>query len=450
MILMLLIPYLAALVFVACDLRGRFATSRIRTPLWPSWWWISAIVTSYAVQIALAWWAATHQEVIRVPSGLLPLPVLDTHVLHRNLVSIAVALIGALQTYALLGLFRAKPAPRAIAIGCAAMAVLSLGSPALASFDALGYVHDALLGRAAWAPPPVLPGQLHVVDLWFGRPMMSVYGPLWIPIVTIMTAAASGWLAKVLLLRAFGIAFLGALFVLLRALKMPARTLAIACVNPALFFEFVANAHNDVIPVLIVAAGAILMKRWQSAAAAAIVVAGSIKLPYVALGLPVLSAVRPQLARYAWCAAAVLVTIAISWFGGGAPYLHSLLDRNTRAQWDTWNLWHLPGVVVALALLARAVAGGRRYRSALWLMPILGSFSLPITFPWYFAWGFPYAFGQRRLLAHLLIGFPLAAALVTHELVSVWLLFFIYPLLVLVLCVPLQRRQVRPAPARNV
>jgi glucose-6-phosphate-specific signal transduction histidine kinase len=41
---------------------------------------------------------------------------------------------------------------------------------------------------------------------------------------------------------------------------------------------------------------------------------------------------------------------------------------------------------------------------------------------WYMFWGFPYALGRRRVLANLLLWFPLVAALLDLTLVQTWTL----------------------------
>jgi hypothetical protein len=90
-----------------------------------------------------------------------------------------------------------------------------------------------------------------------------------------------------------------------------------------------------------------------------------------------------------------------------------------------------------MVLLVVAIPGGRRYRSAVWLIPTIGAFGIPIVYPWYFLWGLIYALPRRRVLRHLLVGFPLAAAMVQHEFWSPITIFVLVPLLAAALCVTL-------------
>jgi hypothetical protein len=434
MIFILLIPYVAAAIMALADVRGRFAVRRIPTPALSPGAWVWILTIAYAAQLFVTWWAAGHQSPERMPYSQLPLPVLDWHTQHTGVVSGAIVVLGALQTYALLALYRANLSRVALAVGFAALAALSLAMPAFASFDPYGYVHDAALGRGAWTPPPVLTGEAGLLDRWLGKPVPAFYGPLWIPIVQLATGAASSLLGKLMLLRVFGLGLLLALLALMRGLGIPRRAIAIAALNPGLMFEFVANAHNDLIPIVILAMAACVVRRHHLLATALIVVAGTIKIPYALVGLPVLASILPAMKRYVLCVVAIVAAAAITLLGAGKPYLNALLHQAGRH--GPWSLWHAPVVVLALVFLALAIAGYRRYRAAVWLFPALGAFSLPFIYPWYLIWAFPYALGRRAVLVHLLLGFPLAIALTQHELTTVLTLFIAFPLVTAILCLP--------------
>jgi hypothetical protein len=435
----LMVPYAAAILFVIADLRGTFARTPVRTPPLASSAWAAIVAALYLAQIAVSWWAATHQLDPRLPYGWLPLPVIDMRSSPHDLLSAAVVAIGAAQAYALLGLYRSAPSRRVVVAGFIVMAVMSVASPSLASFDPYGYVHNALLGPLAYTPPlTAFPGEYHVIDLWFGQPTSTLYGPLWLPIVRMITIAAPSLFAKLIALRCANLLFFIALLALIRATGLPRRYLAIAALNPALLFQYVSNAHNDVIAVVVLMMAVAIVPQRQVLAGALVAVAGLVKLPFAILGLPLFSNVAPLYRRLLLCAAAVAATVAFSWLGAGEPYLRALAHFGVHA--GPWRYWHLPALVLAVALLCCAIFSNRRYRSAVWILPTVGAFGIPIVYPWYFLWGLIYAMRRRRVLRHILLGFPLAAALVQHEFWSPITILVVFPILTAVLCLSLTPR----------
>jgi len=437
MLALLLIPYAVALLFAIADLRGRFAQVRIPTPHLSSGTWTALSAALYVVQNGVVWWAAAHQADQRFPYSMVPFPILDMRSAPNDVLTVVFVVLATVQTYALLGLYRSNPARATIALGFAFMAAVSLCAPALTSFDPYGYIHNAILGRLAYTPPESpFPGEYHVIDLWFGRPTSTVYGPLWLPLVAMIVGGVSGLLAKLLALRAANLLFFIALLALLSASGLPRRILAVAALNPALLFQFVANAHNDVIAVTVLLLGVHVVRRSAVLASGIVAVAGLIKLPYAILGLPMFAAVRPVWRRVLVCGAAIAATLVLSWYGGGHAYLHSLQHYGIAP--GPWRYWHLPVLFAAGVLLLVAIAGGRRYRSAVWLMPVIGTFGIPFVYPWYFLWGLIYALPRHRVLGHLLVGFPLAAALVQDEFRSPITLLVLFPVVAALLCLPRQ------------
>ena len=136
-------------------------------------------------------------------------------------------------------------------------------------------------------------------------------------------------------------------------------------------------------------------------------------MPYVVLGLPVLAAARHRVAVALF---AVGLVVAVSWIAGGVPYLRALTQHVAGA--PSVDPVHAIASIAALAAILAAFFGRRRLRSAVWLMPALGAY----LDSWYMFWGFPYALGRRRVLANLLLWFPLVGALVDLTLVQVWTL----------------------------
>jgi hypothetical protein len=425
----LLVPYISAIVLFVTELRGNLATWSVRLTVRSPWLPVAALTLSYAAQLAIVRYAAitAAHDVEIVRRGIaLPLPVVYPGFAHQELCSIAFLLLAAIQTLFLVVLYRCKISTPVLVFGTASTLVLSLCAPALTSFDLYGYVHDAILGRAAYAPPSVaFTGEYRVFDAWFGKPSPTLYGPLWIPVVQLVTAVPATLLGKMLALRFFSAALALAFLALMRAVGHPVRILAVIGINPAFAFLTVANAHNDLLVIAIVAGAALLMRARPPIALGLLVVAGLIKLPYALLGLPVIAYLRSPAQRIAGCVAVPVATVVLSWLGGGGLY-ESTLARYA-GRFDEALVAHGAVVVAAIAVIASTQIASRRFRTAVWLMPSLGSFRLPLVFPWYTLFGVPYAMPRRNVMRYLFVSLPFVSALVTPEFATLWTFFLIIP-----------------------
>src|SRR6185437_5457153 len=105
-------------------------------------------------------------------------------------------------------------------------------------------------------------------------------------------------------------------------------------------------------------------------------------------------------------------------------------------------------LVVATLLVAFAFFGMRRLQSAVWLLPPIGGFYPIFVYPWYLAWGIPYALNRHRKLAYLLVLYPLVAALVDQLFVRLWTIVFVFPI-TLATALALSAVPSRPAFARD-
>lgn len=198
--------------------------------------------------------------------------------------------------------------------------------------------------------------------------------------------------------------------------------------------QFVANVHNDIIPIDMLVGAAALARSSPLVADGLFAVAGLVKLPYLALGLPVLRPVRGFGPRVGGVLAAIAAALALSWFAGGGAYVSALV-RHTGpgGAGESWRLVSLAAAVV----LGAAFLGARRTIGALWLIPWIGAFELPVAIasvgtiavpwilPWYLIWGLPYALARHRILGFLLVSFPFAGALVAPELLRVRVLLVV-------------------------
>ncbi|MBV8148191.1 MAG: hypothetical protein JO092_03780, partial [Candidatus Eremiobacteraeota bacterium] len=251
------------------------------------------------------------------------------------------------------------------------------------------------------------------------------YGPLWLLIARGVTAWTPTMLSKLLAFRAFGAICLFATVAAMARLGLPRRLRIVTLLNPGLALLYVMNAHNDLCAVALIAWAAVWAFRRPFVALGFIVAAALIKLPFAILALPVLRPISPPRLRAVCAAVALAAALGLSWAMGGKEYFSALAVHVPNV--SVGNGLNVAAALAALALLVAAASGFRRVRSAVWLMPMMGSYPTP----WYFLWGFGYALGRHRLLAYLLVLFPLASLLVDSTFIQIWTLLVVVPLLVL-------------------
>ena len=429
----LLTPYVAALVLYIAELRGRLTRDRLSLPLPSPPALVAILMASYAAQLGILRVVATstaRYHAIAQDGWVMPLPVIFPNFPHAGPLCAAFLSLGALQSAALVALYRLPVSRTLLWSGCALNLAISVAAPVLGSFDLYGYVQNAMLGRGAYSPPSVpFPGEYHIIDLWFGEPTTTLYGPLWIPIVQMVMGLAPTLVTKMLAFRAFSAALFLALLAMLAGNGQPRRVLAVIAVNPAMAFLTVANAHNDLLALAILAAAAALVRRFPVLAVAAIALAGLIKLPYALLGLPILSAVRSSVLRWTGAVAAVAAAVGFSWLGAGPAYFRAL-QRHAGAL-DAGEVVRAAIILFAIVAIVSAVARRPRRVTAVWLMPSLGAFRVALMFPWYALFAFPYALGRRRVLRYLMVSLPFVTALITPEMMQTWSFAFAIPLAVI-------------------
>jgi hypothetical protein len=429
------------LLLLVAEYFGLLSSRTPRTPKIPAWAWIAVLIASYAVQLGTIRYAALNQ--VGMPDWRLtmPIPVIDDRgmpIVNGDAVTAIVLLLAALQSYALLALYRARSiSRRLLRIGCGVLLVMSLLAPALMSFDMYGYVRGAVLGIASYTPADVaFAGDYHILNLWFDGPTYTLYGPLWVVMARAVTFAAPTFFAKAMAFRVLGVFLYVAFLAGLRACGVKPRMLAIAALNPGLMLEYVANAHNDFIAIVLLVFAAALVRARPLVGLGLIAVAGLVKLPYALFGLPLLSKVRSPWMRYGGAAAMLAAVVAISWIGGGAAYFSTLIGHvGSRPE----DIVHRVAGLAALLAIFLALAGGRRYRTTAWAMPQIAS----AVFAWYLVWGLPYALARHRTLSYLLVLFPLVAILTESALAQNWKLFVVVPALALLSLFAPERKAVR-------
>jgi hypothetical protein len=428
------------LLLLAGEFLGVLSSRTPRTPKLPAWVWVAFLAVSYAVQLATIRYAALDQPGMPDWRLTMPIPVIDDRGLptaNGDLVTAIMLVLAALQSYALLALYRAQLSRRLLWVGCGVLLVLSLFAPALMSFDMYGYVRGAVLGVSSYVPADVpFSGDYHVLNLWFNGPIYTLYGPLWIALAQAVTFLAPTFFAKLVSFRILGVFLYVAFLVGLRACGVKPRMMAIAVLNPGLMIEYVANAHNDFIAIVLLVFAAALVRARPWIGLGLVAIAGLVKLPYAIFGLPVLAAIRPAWLRYVGAAAMLAVVIAVSWIGGGEAYFTTLIGHVGARPED---LVHRLAGVAALIAIFLALAGGRRYRATAWVIPQIAA----AVFAWYLVWGLPYALSRHRALSYLLVCFPLVVILIESAFAQNWEMYFVLPALALLSLFAPERKAAR-------
>ncbi len=427
--------YVAALALVYFELRGRSIVPPLAVPAWPAAVWTALLAAGYAVQLGIVWYAATtigHSVPWRRE---LPIGVAEHGMAHPDAIEAALLVVAALQTYSLLGLYRARAAPGAIAAGFALLIALSIAAPATISPDVYAYAGDALMGRSAYHPPAApFSGEYAVIDRLFHPRLAAPYGPLWLALAVWLAAPLPTLLGKLLAFRCMGALSYAALLAALRACGLPQRVLAVAAVNPALAQQYVADAHNDLLGIaMIVAAAALLRARRQYLGAATVVVASLIKLPFVLLALPIFAGVRPIGRRTALVVAVAAVAFGMSWFAAGPDYLRGLAVHVPAV--GAVYFFNAAVTIAALAFLGLALVTARRLASAVWTIAMMSSY----VAAWYVSYGLPYALARRSAVSYLLIALPFATMLIDAKFARPWTYAVVLPLTVLGCVLPRRR-----------
>jgi hypothetical protein len=290
------------------------------------------------------------------------------------------------------------------ALGIAA-AILS---PAMTSRDPYMYFSFAKLGLASYAAAPRaidvpdFPTRAWCYDLL----LPSAYGPAFVLYERTLLAAVHNPVAAVVVLRSTNALWLIACIAFLKRIGVVKPAIAIFALNPVVLFEYVTNAHNDIIAICLILA-AMSLDGALLASLAMVTVAGLVKLPFAAIGA-LAFARRPSLPqRVVPAVAGVLLTVALSYAIAGRAYFAGL--------WFYHNVLGSAGNPLEIALTAFAVVAVV-FAIARQAYTGIAPFSFPAFSaveiePWYALWGLPYALRERRHLAIFLILLPIGAYL---------------------------------------
>jgi hypothetical protein len=324
--------------------------------------------------------------------------------------------IAAIQSFLLWLIFSARKEKRheragTIVVGCACAVTLlaAFFTPAMTSPDAVIYTTYAELGFSSFVKEPhvVVLKNIPIEQLCQRRVLPSAYGPAFIAYLKLFSVFSHSVPAQVMLLRVGNAAWFLLLLCALRAAGAPRIALSLAALNPVLIFQYVANAHNDLIGALFVVAGAALVKRFPLAAVCAIIIAAQVKLSFALIGLLIFTELALTIRRLAWAGATFCASLLTSYIFAGRQYFESIwyYDRLLAPTADP-----LQYVVAACAVfaLARALFQQRYDPIMAYAFPTL---RMQTFFPWYAIWALPYALLEKRRLSAFLILMPIMAVL---------------------------------------
>ncbi len=260
-----------------------------------------ALVPLYAAQLGLdVLRCRTENAVARLAwMNALPLPVHDWRapmtaaIAAPRALSSALALgVGSLETAALAlvvaGLLQQPRllGRRFLSLLALTFALLSLVAPALSTTDPYEFVAAGMLGWAAYAPPSGAFSGTAYAAVAPHIPLVGVvYGPLWLLVDSLQTMLAGSLSAKLEALRAGNVLCVFASVILLAKNGVSRAVAAAFIINPAVWYECVANMHAESLALLAFAAVYHFARRGNARLAAiCLAAAGLIKLPFVLIG----------------------------------------------------------------------------------------------------------------------------------------------------------------------
>lgn len=377
---------------------------------------VAILAGSFFGQLALIARAARIQQPFPAWFSALPLLPIDDRAPRFGHAPFwgAVAACTLLETLALFAVYRlgrgrrfGRRARAVVVIGAGAMMLAAFMTPAVTSFDMYAYAGSAHAANAYHPPARAFDGEFGLINRLYGVPIFpSPYGPVWLALAHAVLAPFPGLGAQLHALRLLGALGLVACVFALRALRFSAADVSLVALNPALIADFVLDGHNDVTAIALTLWAIALGARSPAAAVALGVLAGGIKLPFLAIAALATAGAKRLAVRVSGALLAIAGGIALSAVLGGRDYLLAIraTSRIYRAVVGDplADGVHAALALAALAAVALAVASRRVWPTAGWTFVALGA----AFFGWYVAWGLPYAAYERRWFAVFVLSLP--------------------------------------------
>jgi len=339
----------------------------------------------------------------------------------RTPYSVVMIVTALLQTLALLSLYRSlsQVSPSRIALiwigsGAAAMTALSFVT-ANTNIDASAYVGYGKLPRFsdAYDPPQHLfaGNGFQIINVnWGSRLPPLDYGPLWLLLDRILLSRAGTFAQALLALRAENVVLFSAFLFCLWRLRVHRATVAVVALNPALYYYYVIQVHNDVLAILLVVVGMVIAERrpWLGAIVAG--GAGLVKVPFAAFATFAFAGRRSAPLSLWLFALAIGITALGSALFGGWHYLHAMIGVGRFQLLQRADTLHMLGIL--LHLCVAVVAGAATVVALLtgrFIVPAAYSFCAvsTILYPWYLGWCIPYALRIPRFTGVFFISLPI-------------------------------------------
>jgi hypothetical protein len=285
--------------------------------------------------------------------------------------------------------------PLVLACG-AAMLVAGL-SFQNSSGDVTAYVADGMVLNPYQPPAVRFPepfGRLN--DLW-GTPILaSPYGPLELLVSRLVDRTSATLEGRIHAFQILGALALVTTTVAVRARGAGIAVWALILCNPFLIQEYVAEAHNDLLGVALLALTTVV---WTPLAVVLVAAASAIKISLGLVGLVVFARVRNRAARGAAALAAVALCAAIVALTG-PQYLRAIrISAQAYAQpiAPLVTILHVAAVATICIAIAAALARGRFNPGATWASVSLAQYPL-IN---YLVWSLPAALAGDATAAYL-------------------------------------------------
>ncbi len=375
-----------------------------------------AIAAAFALQLMLIAHAARTQVPFPPWFGSLPFIAIDDRspLYGHAPIGATAGLCMLAQTIAAIALYRAgrdrrfgRAATFVVGFACAIMLAAAVATPALTSFDLYAYVGSANIPDPYNPPRQAFAGDYGLINRIYGVPIFpSPYGPAWLALSKLVLAPFHTLGAQLTALRVLGACALLATLGALRAMRFSAVEIALIALNPALVLGFVLDGHNDIVAIALVLWAMALRQRVPLLAVALGVLAGGIKLPFLALGALAFARAETFRLRIVGAATIAATGIALSLVFGGSAYADAIrtTSRLYRAALADPGVdaMHVLLAVCALGAIVLAIIARRYWPSASWSFVALAA----AFFGWYVAWGLPYAVLERRWFPVFAISLP--------------------------------------------
>jgi hypothetical protein len=237
----------------------------------------------------------------------------------------------------------------------------------------------------------------------------NAYGPFYSAYLQGLVHVFPDITSFIIALRLQSLAAVLGLFWLMRTLRTSRLLIVLVALDPVLYFQYVANGHNDLIPIDLVLGAMALARRSRVPAVLALLLTGLVKLPLALLGLVSLRGPGHPAKTIMFGAIVLAGSFLIIDLAVGGAYLEGL------GWWTTRYREHLPAVESAarfalefgaVAAIGIALLTDRFYGTATFLMLMLGGLVLQ---QWYALWALPYALAEKKHAATYLLGIPLFA-----------------------------------------